>query len=143
MSEQRAIDDRAADAAVDAGSESVTEDAPAAAESPGRARVTNDTAEISDTLLSAGKAAFTKGMCAKCHKESGEGGSRAPNLTDDVWQHCDGTIAGIESVLRSGVPREKLIDQNREFAMNPATNLVPNDDEIAALAAYVWSLSRD
>lgn len=93
--------------------------------------------------LTAGKAAYEKGMCSKCHGDAGKGGDRAPDLTDREWLHCDGTIESILEVLHTGVPREKLVDQSRRFAMNPVTRLVPDEDELAAFAAYVRSLSVD
>ena len=96
----------------------------------------------SPETLAAGEAAFTLGKCAKCHGADARGGPRAPDLTDDEWLHCDGSPADIETVLRAGVPREQMADPTRRFVMNPATNLVP-DDQIAPLAAYVWSLSHE
>ena len=81
-------------------------------------------------------------MCAKCHGEDGTGGKRAPDLTDDEWLHADGSIDSIRKILRSGVPRGKLKDPDRPFAMNPATNLITDDEAIDALAAYVASLRQ-
>ncbi len=92
--------------------------------------------------LERGAEAFAAGSCAKCHMKTGRGGERGPDLTDDQWDHCDGSVAGILAVLKSGVPREKLRDPNRPFAMNPVTRLVPDEEDLAALAAYVWTLSR-
>ena len=89
-----------------------------------------------------GAEAYGIGMCAKCHRENGKGGPRAPDLTDDVWIHCDGSIAGIRKVLVSGVPKEKLKDQDRPFQMNPATNLIHDETLIDALASYVHSLGQ-
>jgi mono/diheme cytochrome c family protein len=89
--------------------------------------------------LAAGMAAWEQGMCSKCHGAAGEGGSRAPDLTDGEWIHCDGSVAGIRQVLVTGVPKDQMKDPSRPFAMNPATNLV---SDIDALAEYVASLSR-
>lgn len=89
-----------------------------------------------------GAEAYGIGMCAKCHRENGKGGPRAPDLTDDDWIHCDGSITGIRNVLVSGVPKEKLKDQDRPFQMNPATNLIHDEALIDALASYVHSLGR-
>ena len=90
-------------------------------------------------VLVRGRAAFEAGKCAKCHMDDGTGSERAPNLTDAEWIHCDGTIEGIMTVLLSGVPREKLKDADRPYAMKPATTFVPKK-QMDALAAYVLSL---
>ena len=92
--------------------------------------------------LARGANAFERGMCAKCHHEDGKGGKRAPDLTDAEWLHCDGTITGILQVLHTGVSKDCLKDPTRPFAMNPVKNLVPNEQDLNALAAYVWSLSH-
>jgi len=56
--------------------------------------------------------------------------------------HCDGSIEGIHKVLLAGVPANRLKDRNRPFAMNPATNLIPDKQQIIDLAIYVQSLSK-
>ncbi len=89
-----------------------------------------------------GAAAWAAGMCAKCHTSNGKGGPRAPDLTDNEWLHCDGTVGGIRAVLLSGVPRDKFHDPSRPFEMNPVTNLVPDEKDLNALAVYVHRLSR-
>ncbi|MHC5111784.1 MAG: c-type cytochrome [Planctomycetota bacterium] len=90
----------------------------------------------------AGLRAWNQGMCAKCHKEDGKGGNRAPNLTDKEWLHCDGSIEGIRKVLISGVPRENLKDPERPFGMNSVKNLIADEEKITALATYVHQLSQ-
>ena len=92
---------------------------------------------------SRGAEAWAMGMCSKCHRDDGTGGKRAPNLTDDVWLHCDGSVEGIRSVIVSGVPRDKLKNPDRPFAMNPATNLIKDQKLIDALATYVHALSEN
>ena len=87
-----------------------------------------------------GAAAFAKGMCVKCHGDNGQGGKRGPDLTDDQWLHCDGSVAGIRQVLVTGVPKAELSNQSLPFGMNPVTNLIA-ESELDALAAYVHQLS--
>jgi mono/diheme cytochrome c family protein len=96
----------------------------------------------SPEVLALGLRAWDQGKCSKCHGANGKGGPRAPDLTDDQWIQCDGSIEGIQTVLNSGVPKERLHDPSRPFQMNPATNLIKDEQSIAALAAYVWSLSH-
>ena len=108
--------------------------------SPGRGKGQGSVSNESGNATSRGAEAYKIGMCTKCHRENGKGGPRAPDLTDDDWIHCDGSIAGIRKVLESGVPKEKLKDQDRPFQMNPATNLIHDEALIDALASYVHSL---
>ena len=81
-------------------------------------------------------------MCVKCHGATGVGSARAPDLTDSEWIHCDGSVEGIREVLVTGVSKERLHDPSRPFQMNPVTNLVQDEQAIAALAVYVWNLSH-
>lgn len=111
---------------------------------PGTAAQNPDekSSDATDSDMSLGMAAFEKGMCSKCHMADGSGGERGPSLIDDVWDHCDGSVDGIRQVLESGVAKEDLKDPSRPFGMNPATNLVSDPAELAALAEYVKSLSQ-
>lgn len=97
--------------------------------------------EPTPETLARGRAAFERAKCVNCHGQDGASG-RAPNLTDVEWLHCDGGLPGILQVLKTGVPKEKLKDPNRRFGMNPATQLVPDEEELKALVVYVHSLSH-
>lgn len=101
-----------------------------------------ETTEVSEESIARGVSAYETAQCAKCHNANGRGGPRGPDLTDNDWLHCDGSVAGIRRVLVKGVPASKLKDPKRTFGMNPATNLLKTDEEIRDLAAYVYSLSR-
>lgn len=96
-----------------------------------------------EATLALGATAYAKGMCAKCHGDDGRGTERGPDLTDDQWQHGDGSVAGILEVFRNGVPKEALADPSRPFGMNPVTTLIEDPAELDALAAYVWTLSHE
>lgn len=93
-------------------------------------------------LIALGNTAFNDGFCQKCHQQGGVGGERAPDLTDDEWVQCDGTIEGIKSVIISGVPKEKHSQPIYKFGMNNAAKMNLDDDTIDALAAYIHSLSQ-
>lgn len=98
--------------------------------------------KLDDATLAAGVKAYKQGMCSKCHGEHGSGSERGPDLTDSEWGHGDGSLESIKGILISGVPKDKLLDKNRRFGMNPATNLIKDEAAISALAAYVMSLSQ-
>ena len=92
--------------------------------------------------LDMGRAAYQTAMCFKCHGEDGKGTTKAPNLTDGHWDHCDGTVEGILGVLNRGVPKSEFVDHSHPFGMQPATRRIHSEDELLALAQYVWSLSH-
>ncbi len=133
----------ATDAPADAGVADVVP--PRAPESkpqrPAESAAAEPAKSIDSAALDRGAHAYQQGMCAKCHGPAGSGTRKAPNLTDARWDHCDGSVDGILAVLRSGVPRDKLKDKSRR-PMNPVTNLVPDEQQLRDLAAYVHSLSR-
>lgn len=86
-----------------------------------------------------GKAVYEgKGNCASCHGADGTGTRIAPDLTDGVWLHGDGSLRVIEEVVRNGVaePVEASIP------MPPMGGATLTPDEVSAVAAYVHSLSH-
>ncbi len=95
----------------------------------------------SEETLALGAGAYRQAMCFKCHGDDGRGTARGPDLTDSEWLHTNGSVAGIETVMRQGVSKEKMKDSSRPFGMNPVTNMINDDATIEALAVYVKSLS--
>jgi mono/diheme cytochrome c family protein len=77
--------------------------------------------------------------CSVCHGEDGGGTQLGPPLRDGGWIHISGEIEEIEEVIRTGI-------------RNPIAYPVPmpvlgggnfDDDEIRAIAAYVFALSQE
>jgi len=106
------------------------------------APVVQGSSEPTPETLKAGADAYTSASCFKCHGADGTGGPRAPDLTDNEWVHCDGSIEGILGVLRTGVPQGSFVNKSYPFAMNPATESIQDDATLMALATYVHSLSK-
>ena len=77
------------------------------------------------------------GVCAVCHGADAEGTQLGPPFRGAEWIHSDGTVEGIEQVVRSGV------DQPRNFPvpMPPMGGGAFDVDEIRALSTYVFALS--
>ena len=120
------------------------ESAPAAAieSSPSVSDASMNESSPSPELIALGNTTFNTGFCHKCHQQGGVGGERAPNLTDDEWVQCDGTVEGIKSVIISGVPVEKHSKPGYPFGMNSAAKMNLDDATVDALAAYIHSLSQ-
>lgn len=77
------------------------------------------------------------GVCAICHGAEAEGTQLGPPFINAQWTHSDGTVDGIEKVVRTG------IDRPRDFPvpMPPMGGGAFDDDQIRALSTYVYALS--
>ena len=86
-------------------------------------------------MVASGQTTFGQ-ICFSCHGADAKGTQLAPNLTDAEWLNTDGTYDGIQKVVKEGVATPK-----QHPAPMPAMgggNL--SDDQVKAVAAYVWSL---
>ena len=79
-----------------------------------------------------------KGNCYACHGSNAEG-TIGPNLTDAEWIHSDGSYDAIVKQVTTGVPKEA---SNSGIVMPPRGGSTITDDEVKAVAAYVYSLSH-
>ncbi len=105
------------------------------AQSPGDSLPPGVTAE----MVARGKKVFTgAGVCFACHGTDGEGVS-APSLTDSVWIHSRGEYARIVENIRTGFDAKA---SQTGVVMPPRGGSAINDEDLHAVAAYVWSLSR-
>ena len=73
-----------------------------------------------------------------CHLRGGAGGPLAPNLTDDVWLNIDGEYESIVNVVVTGVPQP--LEHPGQMLARAGTSIT--DDQVRAVAAYVYTLSR-
>lgn len=79
------------------------------------------------------------GICFTCHLREGAGGGLAPSLTDDIWLHIDGDdYESIVQLIIDGVP----IPIEAPGPMQPRAGTSITDDQVRAVAAYVYTLSR-
>ncbi len=70
-----------------------------------------------------------------------KGGPRAPDLTDTKWSQITGTYPEIVQIVTDGVPAEKVKIAGA-FPMRPRGGTNLTDDQIRAVAGYVYSLSH-
>ena len=66
-------------------------------------------------------------------------GAVGPNLTDAEWIHSDGSYDAIVKQITTGVPKE---ESKSGIAMPPKGGSTITDDEVKAVAAYVYSLGH-
>lgn len=92
--------------------------------------------------VAAGKAIFEgRGLCYSCHGLKGEGMLGPTTRLDSTktWLHHDGTVAGIAALIKAGVDGEASKSGQE---MPPLGGARLSDQQVAQVAAYVWSLHR-
>lgn len=94
---------------------------------------------VTPAMIEQGRKLFGgAGLCLACHGPDGKG-SVGPDLTDTVWVHHKGGYEAIVSQVARGIPAE---ESKSGVVMPPRGGSSLTDDEIRAVSAYVWSLSR-
>ncbi len=94
---------------------------------------------VTSAMVAEGETIFTStGICFTCHMEGGVGGPLAPNLTDEEWLNIDGSYESIVSNIMTGVPEPK----EHPGLMLPKGGTNITDEQVQAVAAYVWTLSQ-
>lgn len=111
--------------------------APASAQEPGTLP-----AGVTAGMVDAGKKVFAgPGLCTACHGPQAKGvKGLGPNLTDAEWLHSDGTYEALVTQITAGVPSSK---SSTGVAMPPKGGAPLSDEQVRAVAAYVWSLSHE
>jgi mono/diheme cytochrome c family protein len=97
------------------------------------------TSAVTPELIAQGDKVFHgSGNCYACHGSNAQG-SVGPNLTDAEWIHSKGTLEDIAAQVTSGVPKEK---SKSGIPMPPKGGATLSDEDVKAVAAYVYSLSH-
>ena len=103
---------------------------PAAAQAP---------AAVTPAAIAQGDSIFhSAGNCYACHGANAQG-AVGPNLTDAEWIHSDGSYDAIVKQITTGVPKE---ESKSGIPMPPKGGSTITDDEVKAVAAYVYSLGH-
>ena len=79
-----------------------------------------------------------RGNCYACHGANAQG-AVGPNLTDAEWLHSDGSYDAIVKQVIAGVTQA---ESKSGIAMPPKGGSTITDDQVKAVAAYVYSLSH-
>jgi mono/diheme cytochrome c family protein len=105
------------------------------------APASKDTAapSISPELIAQGDKVFHgAGNCYACHGNNAEG-LVGPSLTDGEWIHSKGTLDEIAAQVIHGVPKA---ESKSGIEMPPRGGGTLSDDDVRAVAAYVYSLGH-
>jgi glucose/arabinose dehydrogenase/cytochrome c5 len=78
------------------------------------------------------------GTCGGCHGADAKGSPVAPDLTTGKWLWSDGSLQGLETTIKDGVPEPK----SHPGAMPPMGGVDLSKADLDAVAAYVWAISQ-
>jgi len=76
--------------------------------------------------------------CTGCHGTDASGTPTGPPLLGHPWLWSDGSYQGIEKTIREGVPQPKQY----QAPMPPMGGAQLTDEQLSAVAAYVWGVSH-
>lgn len=101
-------------------------------------------AAVTAAAIALGDSLFNNGGCMRCHGAKGVGAANGPALNDASWMQIKtGTYDEIVGLITTGVPQANIKDASHKFPMGPRGGRMNlTDDQIKAVAAYVYSLSH-
>jgi len=96
---------------------------------------------VTQQMIDQGKAIFNgQGICMACHGADAKGmPNLGANLTDAEWNQGEGSYEEIVALIQAGVASDK---SESGTMMPPKGGSQINDEQLRAVAAYVWSLSN-
>jgi mono/diheme cytochrome c family protein len=98
-------------------------------------------AGVTAAMIAQGKTLFAgPGLCSVCHGADAKGlPNLGVNLTDREWLHSDGSYQALVKQVTTGVPAGQ---SKSGIVMPPKGGSAITDEQVRAVAAYVWSLSH-
>jgi mono/diheme cytochrome c family protein len=96
---------------------------------------------VTAEMVEEGKGIYNgAGICMSCHAATGEGiPNLGADLTDDEWLHVDGSYEQIVENIMKGVTAQ---ESSSGVPMPARGGTAITDDQVKAVAAYVWTLSQ-
>lgn len=96
-------------------------------------------AGVTEAVIAEGKKIYGgRGLCYLCHGAVPEGGI-GPDLSDSDWIWSEGRYEEIATQVFTGTTREA---SKSGVAMPPRGGSHISDDEVRAVAAYIWAVSH-
>ena len=99
-------------------------------------------ASVTPAMLQEGDSIFNHGSCQRCHGMNGTNGRTGPDLTDATWLHIDGSYESIVHIISTGVAAADFKSPTSRFPMRPNGGMPLTDEQLHAVAGYVYSLSH-
>ena len=97
---------------------------------------------VTAEMITTGASLFNgMGLCMACHGPDAKGmGGLAADLTDEEWTHAkDGAYEAIVDQILKGLTADQ---SSNGVAMPERGGSSLTDEQVRAVAAYVWTLSR-
>ena len=96
---------------------------------------------VTQEMVNEGRQLFTgAALCSVCHGPEGGGmPGLGADLTDDEWIHGDGSFDFIAQNIMTGVTADQ---SSTGTVMPPKGGSGITDEQVRAVAAYVWTLSH-
>jgi mono/diheme cytochrome c family protein len=96
---------------------------------------------VTQEMVAQGRQIFgAAGLCYACHGQEGKGmPNLGADLTDDEWIHIDGSYESIVQNIMTGVTAGQ---SSTGTPMPPKGGSGITDEQVRAVAAYVWTLSH-
>ena len=102
-------------------------------------------AGVTAQMVAEGDSIFHNRSCRNCHGMDAKGGRGGPNLTSGDFMHVSGSYDDFVKIITSGVPVDQIQDPSHHNPMPPRGGGRPaplTDDQIRAVAAYIYSLNH-
>lgn len=96
---------------------------------------------VTPAMVEEGKGIYGgAGICMSCHGPAGEGiPNLGANLIDDEWLHIDGSYESLIENITNGVTAQ---ESSSGVPMPAKGGTAITDEQVRAVAAYVWTLSK-
>lgn len=96
---------------------------------------------VSPAMVDSGRRLFDgRGLCYTCHGDEGRGVAElGSSLRDGDWGHVDGSYGSLVALIRDGLTAQ---ESSNGIPMPPRGGAELGEQEVRALAAYLWVLSR-
>jgi len=106
----------------------------------------SSSAVVTPAMIALGDSIYHAASCRRCHGPDAKGATNGPNLTGPTFLHIKGTGSYNDflNVIMTGVPADSIKDPSHRQPMRPrGGGQTPlTDDQVKAVAAYVYSLSH-
>lgn len=99
-------------------------------------------ASVTPAMIAEGDSIFNHGSCQRCHGMNGTNGRTGPDLTDATWLHIDGSYESIVHIIGTGVAAADFKSPTSRFPMRPNGGMPLTDEQVHAVAGYVYTLSH-
>jgi mono/diheme cytochrome c family protein len=99
---------------------------------------------LASALMARGDSIFHARACARCHGPDAKGTRNGPSLLGPTFLHVKGGYTDYIGIITNGVPADSMKDRTHTLDMQPRGGRQNplSDDDIRAVAAYVYSLSH-